>query len=343
MSPELAGSYATGASGNAPFMAVVVVTGASGGVGRAAARAFAERGYDVALLARGEAGLAAAAEETRGLAIPTDVADHAQVEAAAERVEQELGPIDVWVNNAMATIFSRFEDIEPDEFERSTQVTYLGAVWGTMAALRRMRPRDRGTVVQVGSALAYRGIPLQAPYCGAKHALQGFQESLRCELRAAGSDVHLTSVHLPALNTPQFGWGRAKMPRHPQPVPPIYQPEVAAKAIVWAAENRRREILVGAPTYKVVLGSKFANGFTEWYLARNAIEGQQTDMPIEAPRAGNLFEPRDDQVDGGAHGVFGDRARSRSPLLWLTTHRAQVGVAAGAALAVGAAALARLR
>ncbi len=233
-------------------MPVAVVTGGSAGVGRAAARAFADRGYDVAVLARGEERLEATRRElesrgVRALALPADVADPEAVERAAARTEAELGPIDVWVNNAMATVYAFAWQVDAHEYARATSVTYLGAVHGTLAALRRMRPRDRGTIVQVGSALAYRGIPLQAPYCAAKHALKGFTESLRTELLHERSSVHVTMVHLPALNTPQFEWGRTKLPRHPQPVPPIYQPEVAAAAIVYAAEHRRRELLVGGP------------------------------------------------------------------------------------------------
>lgn len=290
-------------------MRVVVVTGASAGIGRATARAFAARGCRVALLARGEEGLRVAADEVDGLAIPTDVAEHDQVEAAAFQVERELGPIDVWVNSAMATIFSRFADVEPEEFERSTRVTYLGTVWGTRVALQRMRERDCGTIVQVGSALAYRGIPLQAPYCGAKHAMKGFVESVRTELRIEGSNVHVTMVHLPAHNTPQFSWGRSKMPRHPQPVPPIFQPEVAARAIVWAAEHRKRELLVALPTIKAVWGNKLAPWFVEWYLARAGYESQQTGEDV-GPREGNLFAPV--EGDRGARGAFDDRAKTRS-------------------------------
>ena len=290
-------------------MPVVVVTGASAGVGRATARAFAQRGYRVALIARGEEGLQVAADEIGGLAIAADVAGAGEVEAAAERVESELGEIDVWVNNAMATIFGRLWDVEPDEFERATRVTYLGTVWGTQAALRRMRPRNRGTILQVGSALAYRGIPLQAPYCGAKHAIKGLTESLRCELRAEGSRVHVGMVQLPAHNTPQFEWGRSKMPRHPRPVPPVFEPEVGAEAIVHAAEHRLREPLVGWPTVQAVWGNKLAPWLAEWYLARTGIEGQQTDEAV-GPRDGNLFEP----VEGerGARGRFSDESRRRS-------------------------------
>ncbi|HYX77885.1 MAG TPA: SDR family oxidoreductase [Solirubrobacterales bacterium] len=321
---------------------VVVVTGGSAGVGRAAAKAFARRGDRVALLARGIESLDAAAREVtdaggEALTVPTDVADHDQVEAAANRVEDELGPIDVWVNNAMTTVFARFADIEPGEFARTTEVTYLGVVWGTMAALRRMRPRDRGVVVQVGSALAYRGIPLQSPYCGAKHAIKGFTESVRCELLHDGSPVQVNMVQLPALNTPQFEIGRTKMDRSPQPVPPMYQPEVAAEAIVWASEHRRREIQVAAPTVEAILANKLFPGLLDRYLARTGFDSQLTDERLDGEREGNLFAPV--PGDHGTRGRFSD-ARGRSVLLELAEHRrALLGVAGLAALsALGAAA-----
>ena len=268
---------------------VVVITGASAGVGRAVAHAFAKRGAQVGLLARDRRKLDATQREVeslggRAIAIQTDVADFEQVEAAAEAVEAQLGPIDVWVNDAMATIFARFVDIEPEEFKRATEVTYLGAVHGTMAALRRMVPRNRGVVVQVGSALAYRAIPLQSAYCGAKFAMRGFTDSVRTELLHDGSDVWITMVQLPALNTPQFGWCRTKLPNHPQPVPPIYQPEVAADAVYWAAHQRRREIDVGLSSVKAIVGNKIAPRFADWYLARTGFKSQQIeDMPVERP------------------------------------------------------------
>jgi NAD(P)-dependent dehydrogenase (short-subunit alcohol dehydrogenase family) len=321
---------------------VVVVTGASAGVGRATVRAFARRGASIGLLARGRAGLDGASREVeelggRALAIQADVADHDRVEDAARRVEEELGPVDVWVNNAMATILAPISEIEPDEFCRSTEVTYLGSVWGTMAALRRMRPRDQGTIVQVGSALAYRGIPLQAPYCGAKHALQGFLESLRAELLHEGSNVRVTMVQLPALNTPQFTWARSRMPREPQPVPPIFQPEVAAEAIVWAAENPRRELMVGWPTVKAILGNAVAPSMADRYLADTGYEAQQRDEPQPADRPDNLFEPVDE--DRGAHGPFDREARGRSVQAVLSRHRRLLG--AGAIMSASAVAALR--
>jgi NAD(P)-dependent dehydrogenase (short-subunit alcohol dehydrogenase family) len=303
---------------------VIVVTGASAGVGRATAVAFARRGARVGLLARGRDRLEATRDEVEAaggeaIVVVTDVAHADQVERAAAAVEEALGPIEVWVNNAMATIFSPFGKITPAEYRRATEVTYLGYVWGTMAALRRMLPRDRGVVVQVGSALAYRAIPLQAAYCGAKHAIQGFTESLRCELLHEGSGVQVTMVQLPALNTPQFDWGRSRMPRKPQPIPPIYQPEVAADAIVWAAYERRREVYVGGSTVVTVLGDKIAPGLGDRYLARTGYDGQQTDEPAADERRDNLF----DAVPGdpGAHGRFDAKALRRSLQLWATKHR----------------------
>jgi NAD(P)-dependent dehydrogenase (short-subunit alcohol dehydrogenase family) len=320
---------------------VVVVTGASAGVGRAAAKAFGARGDRVALLARGEEGLAGAAREVRkaggeSLAIPADVADPEAVEAAAERVERELGPIDVWVNDAMATVFAPFAEVEPVEYRRATEVTYLGCVWGTRAALRRMVPRDRGVVVQVGSALAFRGIPLQAPYCGAKHAIVGFSESLRTELLHDRSAVRISLVHLPALNTPQFEIGRTKLPRHPQPVPPIYQPEVAAEAIVWISAHRRRQLYVGAPTLKTVLGNRIAPWLGDRYLARTGYEAQQTKEPVDSDRPDNLFEPV--PGDHGTRGRFGEGARDGSAITWVSRHRGPLAGLAAAAGGVAAAA-----
>jgi NAD(P)-dependent dehydrogenase (short-subunit alcohol dehydrogenase family) len=295
-------------------MRIAVVTGGSAGVGRATARALARDGFDVAVIARGTDRLAATRAEleslgARCLAISADVADAGAVDAAADQVETELGPIDVWVNNAMATVFAPMSDVTPEEFRRATEVTYFGSVWGTQSALRRMRPRNRGVIVQVGSALAYRGIPLQAPYCGSKHALQGFLESVRCELLHEGSRVRLTMVQLPAVNTPQFTWARGKLPRTPQPVPPIFQPEVAADAIVWAAHHPQREVMVGGPTVKAILGNAIAPSFADHYLARNGFGAQQTDEPNDG-RPDNLFAP----VEGtqAAHGPFDAQAKSQS-------------------------------
>jgi NAD(P)-dependent dehydrogenase (short-subunit alcohol dehydrogenase family) len=323
---------------------VVAITGASGGVGRAVAREFARHGAAVGLIARGDAGLAAAAQEVSELggtpcAVPTDVAEFDQVQAAATTIEERLGPIDVWVNNAMTTVFAFVDDIDPDEFERATRVTYLGAVWGTKVALERMLPRDRGTIVEVGSALAYRGIPLQAPYCGAKHAMKGFFESLRCELRHRGSQVHVTMVQLPGLNTPQFDHCLSKMPRHPMPVPPIFEPEVPARAIYWAAHHQRRELYVGFSTVYTIIGNKLAPWLAERYLARTAVDGQQTDQPFDGTAAANLFAPVDDDHDEGAHGGFDDQAHPRSPQAWLSRHRLVSGLAAGLATGASAALL----
>lgn len=310
---------------------VALVTGASAGVGRATVRQLAADGYAVALIARGREGLEGARTEVerlgrRALAIPADVADESQLEEAAERTESVLGPIDVWVNNAMTTVFSPFMKIEPDEFRRVTEVTYLGVVWGTRVALRRMIPRDHGSIVLVGSALAYRGIPLQSAYCGSKHAIKGFFESVRSELLHDGSKVKLSIVELPAMNTPQFDQCRTRMPKQPQPVPPIYQPEVAADAIAWAARAGEREVYVGAPTWKTIWGERIAPGFADHYLARNAYEGQQADQQVNGDRPDNLFAPV--EGDRGAHGRFEEGSRRRSPLLWLGKHRRAVGAAA---------------
>ena len=294
---------------------VVVVTGASAGVGRAVARRFAQDGAQIGLIARSREGLDAARREVeqaggRALVLPCDVADWDGVESAATAVEEALGPIDVWINNAMTTVFAPFKDIDPDEFKRATEVTYLGTVWGTKSAMKRMQPRNRGSIVLVGSALAYRGIPLQAPYCGAKHAIKGFFESVRTELMHDGSNVRISMVQLPGLNTPQFEHCRSKMPNLPQPMPPFYEPEVAADAIHWAAHHDRRELFVGGPTFKTIWGEKLAPWLVDRVLAKQGYSGQQTDQPVNGDRPDNLFEPV--PGDPGAHGPFDDRARRRS-------------------------------
>jgi len=313
---------------------VVVITGASGGIGRATARRFARDGASIALLARGRAGLEGAAREVeelggRALAVPTDVADPDQVEAAATAAETELGPIDIWINDAMVTVYSEFLDIEPDKFRRATDVTYHGMVWGTRAALRRMKERNRGTIVQVGSALAFRGIPLQAPYCGAKAAGKNFTESVITEIKHHGWDIHVSMVHLPGVNTTQFTWGRTKLPKQTQPVPPIYQPEVAANAIHWAAYHRRRQLYVGIPTVLNVLGERIAPGFLDWYLGKTGFGSQQTDEPLDPHDHDNLFEPVDMDDDRGSHGPFDERAHEHSLQTTLSKHRRAAGVAAG--------------
>jgi NAD(P)-dependent dehydrogenase (short-subunit alcohol dehydrogenase family) len=315
---------------------VVVITGASAGVGRATAHRFARDGARIALLARGSDGLEMAAEEVRelggeALAIALDVSDADAVEAAAERIEQELGPIDIWINDAMATIFAPVHQISPAEFRRSTEVTYLGTVYGTMAALKRMRARNRGTIVQVGSALAYRAIPLQAPYCGAKFAIRGFTDALRVELMHEKSGIHVTMVQLSAFNTPQFQWGRTTLPRRPQPVPPIFQPEVAASGIHWAAHHRRRELNVGFPAVKAILGNKLFPRLADRKLVRLGYDGQMGRQPLPADRPDNLFEPV--SADYGTHGRFDARSKAYSLQLWATTHR---GLVTAGVLAAGA-------
>ena len=321
-----------------PPSPVVVVTGASAGVGRATVRAFAHAGASVGLIARDHEGLEAAAEEARGsgvraVTVSIDVADAEAVERAAGIFEEELGPIDTWVNNAMTSVFSPVHELDAAEVKRVTEVTYLGSVNGILAALARMRPRNAGTIVQVGSALAYRGIPLQAAYCGSKHAIRGFVDSLRCELVHDHLDVKVTTVHLPAINTPQFGWVRNRLPDHPQPVPPIFQPEVAARAIVWAASHPRREVHVGLPTVGTIWADKLVPGLVDRYLARTGYDSQQVDLPGGEDRPDNLWAPV--PGDHGAHGIFDDQARSSSPQLSFTTHRRVAGGVAAAAVVAG--------
>jgi NAD(P)-dependent dehydrogenase (short-subunit alcohol dehydrogenase family) len=314
---------------------VVVVTGASAGIGRATARAFGARGAAVGLIARGRDGLEAARREIeagggRALALVCDVADPDQVEAAAERVEAELGPIDVWVNNAMVTVLGPVHTLTPAEFRRVTHVTYLGTVHGTVAALKRMRGRNRGAIVQVGSALAYRSIPLQSAYCAAKSAVRGFTDSLRCELLHARSGVHLTMVQLSAFNTPQFDWARNRMDRAMQPLPPIFQPELAAEAIVWAASQRRREIWVGGPAVKAIFGNRVIPGILDRMLATSAFAGQLTEEPVTPDRPDNLYEAI--PGDHGAHGRFSERARRHSWQFWLVSRPAPAIAASAAAM-----------
>ncbi|GAA2863878.1 SDR family oxidoreductase [Pseudonocardia halophobica] len=305
---------------------VVVITGGTAGVGRAAVREFAENGYDVAVLARGAAGLKGAAEEILGagrstaLTIPTDVADAVAVDRAAQQVEDELGPIDVWVNVAFAGSLAYFWDTTDEEYRRMTEVTYLGQVNGTRAALARMRPRDHGVVVNVGSAMAYRSIPLQSAYCGAKHAVKGFTEAVATELAHERSGVKICMVQLPGLNTPQFNWNLTKVPGHPRPVAPVFQPELAARAVRFVAEHPRRSIWVGISTAYTILGERVAPTLVRSYLARTGVTGQQTgaDLPRYGP---NLFAPGDEDDDRGAHGSFDDQAHFRDPVLWASMHR----------------------
>ena len=303
---------------------VVVITGGSAGIGRATARRFARDGARIGLLARGMEGLEGARRdvETLGseaLPIPTDVAFPEQVEEAASLIEERFGPIDIWINNAMTSVFSPVKEMQPEEYRRVTEVTYLGYVYGTLSALKRMLPRNRGTIVQVGSALAYRGIPLQSSYCGAKHAIQGFTESLRTELLHDRSNVWVTMVHLPASNTPQFNWVKTRLPRKPQPYPPVFQPEVPAEAIYYAAHHRRREMFVGWPTLKTVIGNRLVPGYVDRVLAETGYEGQQYNGLVGPGRKDNLWEPV--PSDFGAHGDFDQQAKSSSWLLWADMHQ----------------------
>lgn len=314
---------------------VVVITGASAGIARATARLYGTRGASVALLARGQTGLDAAAREVndaggRALAIPTDVADHDQVAAAAAATEETLGPIDVWINVAFTSVFAPFHEISAAEFRRVTEVSYLGYVHGTMVALSRMRPRDAGTIVQVGSALGGRSIPLQSAYCGAKHAINGFTESLRTELMHEHSNVAVTVVQMPAVNTPQFSWVLSRLPNHPQPVPPIYEPELAARGVVFAADHpRRKQYWVGASTVLTLSAQKVAPPLLDRYLARTGFAAQQTDQKVGPDRPDNLWQPVDgpDGDDYGAHGVFDDQAHRRGPQLWFSHHARALSVA----------------
>lgn len=311
---------------------VVVITGASAGVGRATVQAFARRGAKIGLIARGRAGLEGARRDTQrlggeGLILPVDVADAKAVEEAAEAVEKKFGPIDVWVNDAMCSVFSPVKEMTAEEFKRVTEVTYLGVVYGSLAALKRMLPRDQGVIVQVGSALAYRGIPLQAAYCAAKHAIQGFCDSLRCELLHDKSRVRVVMVQMPALNTPQFSWVKSRLKNKAQPVPPIFQPEVAAEAILYAAHSKRREIYVGGPTVEAIVGNKIAPSLLDHYLGATGFKSQQTNEPENPDRPDNLWEPVDAEHDRGAHGSFDQRATDWSLQLWANKNRGWLALA----------------
>lgn len=318
---------------------MVVITGATAGVGRAVVREFAKRKAWIGLIARGKDRLEATKREVeqaggRALALSVDVADAAAMEKAAEQVKQEFGRIDIWVNDAMATIFAPVTDITPEEFKRSTEVTYLGCVYGTMNALKYMLPANKGTIVQVGSALAYRSIPYQSAYCGAKHGIIGFTDSLRSELIHLRSKVHLCVVDLPAVNTPQFNWCRTRLPRHPQPVPPIYEPEVPARAIYWAAHHKRREVFVGMPTMKAIYGQDVAAGYADRYLGETGYNSQQTSQPVSPDRPDNLFEPV--PGDYAARGMFSDRASSFSLQNWVNLNRIPAALMAAGVAGLGA-------
>jgi NAD(P)-dependent dehydrogenase (short-subunit alcohol dehydrogenase family) len=310
---------------------IVVVTGASAGIGRAIVQAFAKRGAHIGLLARGQAGLESAAREVealggKALLLPTDVANAEQVELAAARVEEIFGPIDIWINVAMTSVFSPAIEMTSEDYKRVTEVTYLGSVYGTLAALRRMIPRDKGKIIQIGSALAYRSIPLQSAYCASKHAIKGFTESVRCELIHDNSNVKISMVQLPAVNTPQFTWVKNRLPNKPQPVPPIYQPEVAAEAVTYVADHYRRQLYVGTSTVIAIQGNKFFPGLGDWYLSKTGYKSQQTDEPANPFARNNLWAPVDDERDYGAHGTFDDRANSKSFQVWADTHLSLVGL-----------------
>ena len=323
---------------------VVVITGASAGVGRATARAFAARGARIGLVARNVEALEAARGEVearggQAVVAVADVADPAAVERAAAKIEETFGPIDIWINNAMTSVLGLVRELSADEFRRVTEVTYLGVVHGTLAALRRMLPRDRGVIIQIGSTLAYRGIPLQAPYCAAKHAIQGFHDSLRAELMHDGSNVRVSIVNLPAVNTPQFRWIRNHMPRKSKPFGVIFEPEVAAQAIVWASEHPRRELNVGWSTSQAIIANAFAPGLLDRYLAKIGVDEQQSEEPEDPERADNLYEPV--KGDAGAHGVFSDRAKSVSPQLLANTHRGAIAAVLGVLAVFGIGSLLR--
>lgn len=316
---------------------VVVITGASAGVGRAIACAFAKRGARLGLLARGHEGLEAAGQDVenlggQALTIPIDVADPEQVEAAAQQVEKTFGPIDIWINDAMATVFSPFKDMQPDEFKRVTEVTYLGFVYGTMAALKRMLPRDRGKIIQIGSALAYRSIPLQSAYCGAKHAIRGFTNSIRCELLHDKSHVKITMVQLPAVNTPQFSWVKSRLSRKAKPVPPIYEPELIANAVTWAADHYRRELFLGLDTALIIQGNKLFPALGDWYLSKTAYKSQQTKQPENPNRPYNIWQPVDEARDFGAHGAFDQQAKHHSWQIWADTRGSRLTLLGSAGL-----------
>ncbi len=328
---------------------IVVVTGASAGIGRASAVEFGRQGDRLALIARGEAGLAAAAREVEqvggtAITVQADVSDPEQVEQAVDRIERELGPIDVWVNAAFTSVFAPFDEIRAEEFRRVTEVSYLGFVQCTNAVLRRMKSRDHGTIIQVGSALAYRGIPLQSAYCGAKHAIVGFTESLRTELLHDHSRVQVTMVHMPGVNTPQFRWVRSRLPEKAQPVPPIYQPEVSGRAVVYAAAHpQRREYWVGGSTVGTILGNRIAPGLLDRYLARTGFKSQQTGERRDPDQPDNLYRPLDQDRDHGTHGAFDNKAHAYSVQAWMSRYRAVLGAGAAAAAAVGAVVAARSR